>query len=102
MARDRKVVRAISYTPIGSTPPSGFESHPTEDRAAAGVRMAIDAITVLPQVDALLLAPSSAAVRQLAGSLQAQGHAVMLADFVPDGDVDLPFQQLGRDCLFAP
>jgi len=103
LAGPRRVVRAISYTPIGSTPPSGFESRPTEDRAAAGVRMAIDAMTLLPEVDVLLLAPISTAVRQLAASVRAQGHGVELADFSPaPEDADLPVRQLGRDCLFVP
>ncbi len=101
---ERTVQRAIAFASTNVTPPAGFELQVAGPGAglANGVRFAATAIELLAAAGALVLAPPSAANRQLAVALRAAGHIVDLAGFDAAAAGGERMRVLGRDCLFVP
>lgn len=97
----RTLTRATAFTTRqDQAPASGFDLAVATDDFAGGMRLAAAAFALAQLHGAIVLAPATPSLRQLAAALQLAGHRVEFASLAPAGDGGT--RQLGRECLFVP
>lgn len=99
LAGERPVIQAVVFHSGAARAPAGFDLERTEPGPAAVGRRSAVARALAGSGRALLLAPATPAMHELAAALRADGHEVQLAGFTAGGP---GIRRLGRDCMFVP
>lgn len=100
LAGERRIAAALSFQ-SGKRAPVGFVAEPA-DAADAPQRLRQAARELADQGTALVLAPATDAMLELARELRERGASVELAGFVVRDDGGTDTLRLPRGCLFIP
>ncbi len=108
LVADRTAVRVLAYAPddqpeLGAPLAAARIELQTCDPDAIEVALSVDAMTIAPRVDCVVVGSDSAAFAPLVAMLRSQGIRVESASFSPKSPLDSQFHhEIDKSACFAP